>query len=248
MRKNCLFGNVIVALTIAAPAGAATWDGAYGGGHLGYGWGKADTSFAGLPNPWGAPTDPMPVTLRPKPNGAILGGQVGYNWQSTNQVTGIEADLSWADMRGTAIESPIILNNGTSLPGAGNNLAIHHSIDWFGTLRGRIGLATASNWLIYATGGLAFGGVKFSGNLDPRPIGTIQYPASSNKTRSGWTLGAGVEWSASATSSVKVEYLHLDLGSQSAIGNPVPPNPPFQASYRWKTRADILRAGMNFKF
>ncbi len=247
MKKYRILGSVVLALAVSAPAGAATWGGAYGGGNIGYGWGKADTNVLPLPD---AATfiNLLPTTMHPKPNGAVLGGQIGYNWQSGNTVTGVEGDLSFSDMRGTQYVSPITQNNGTPMPGAGNNITVSQKIDWYGTLRGRIGFATANNWLIYATGGLAFGGTKFSGNTDFRPGGTIQYPASLSKTRTGWTLGAGAEWAISGTSSVKVEYVHLDLGNQSIIANPVPANPPFQEIYNWKTKADILRVGMNFRF
>ena len=40
----------------------------------------------------------------------------------------------------------------------------------------------------------------------------------------------------------------MDLGSESAIGSPIPPHPPFQVSYNWQTTANIFQIGMNFKF
>jgi len=57
------------------------WAGAYVGGHFGYGWGKANTSFTPLPTA-AAFVNLAPTTLRPNPTGVHGGAQIGYNWQS----------------------------------------------------------------------------------------------------------------------------------------------------------------------
>jgi outer membrane immunogenic protein len=64
----------------------------------------------------------------------------------------------------------------------------------------------------------------------------------------GWALGGGVEYAVSRRWTVKAEYLYMDLGSESAIGNGVPLNPPFTEGYTWKTTANIFQIGMNYKF
>ena len=104
-------------------------------------------------------------------------------------------------------------------------------VDWFGTVRGRLGCAIG-NTLIYGTGGFAAGGVRAtslytdnnivalnSGN--PALIGTAQNPpqvgsASHSATNTGWTAGAGIEVKITPNWSLKGEYQFIDLGTISA--------------------------------
>ena len=108
----------------AAPARAYTaynWMGPYIGANIGYQWGTATNS----------PNDP---------SGAILGGQLGYNWQNGQFVYGVESDLQWSNA------DEIILPN-------------KFSNSWFGTARGRLGYAM-NNIMAYGTGGLAYGNLE----------------------------------------------------------------------------------------
>ena len=75
-----------------------------------------------------------------------------------------------------------------------------------------------------------------------------QYPASINSTRTGWVVGGGGEWAFANNWTAKIEYLHLDLGTSSVTAAPVPALPPFSVTYNFKTTADIVRFGLNYKF
>jgi outer membrane immunogenic protein len=222
------------------------WTGFYVGGNIGYGWGQADNSFTPLPS---AATfvNLLPQTLNSKPQGVIGGGQVGYNWQSSKFVLGLEADIQGADITGDVTVNPIIQANGTPFAGAGF-LESHERISWFGTVRGRAGFTPVDRLLLYVTGGFAYGNVDYFAQTDFRPVGTVQYPASFSRTKTGWTAGGGGEWAFANNWSVKAEYLFIDLGNESAVANPVPANPPFQVSYSWKTQEHIARVGLNYKF
>jgi outer membrane immunogenic protein len=69
------------------------------------------------------------------------------------------------------------------------------------------------------------------------------------KTKVGWTAGAGAEWMFAHNWSAKLEYLYLDLGSDSAIGSFAPPvDPKFKIGYTWRTRENIARVGVNYHF
>ena len=91
------------------------------------------------------------------------GGQLGYNWQFSDRfIAGLEADLQGAGVRGgggfqtltpAAIYPPFV---------AATNVTVHRSLEYFGTLRGRLGYAVTPTMLFYATGGLAYGGVATS--------------------------------------------------------------------------------------
>jgi outer membrane immunogenic protein len=164
--------------SMPAPAPIVSWQGFYGGIHGGYGWGDAESSTA------------ADVEL----DGALAGGQIGYNWQLARVVVGIEADISWSGMDGAV-----------SVP------ATTHELDWLGTVRGRIGLPMGRT-LPYVTGGFAFGEA------------TRTVPgASASASHTGFTAGAGIERALSDRASAKLEYQYVDLGDEtySLPGAPV---------------------------
>jgi outer membrane immunogenic protein len=120
-----------------------------------------------------------------RPSGFAGGAQAGYNWQAGQFVFGGEADIQ--------------------LSGANDTFAPwKFSNPWFGTLRGRAGYAV-SNFLIYGTAGVAFG------ELQAQTVGLL----SENHTNVGWTAGAGIEAGFAANWSAKVEYLFVDLASNT---------------------------------
>jgi outer membrane immunogenic protein len=228
------------------PPSTNKWTGFYGGGHVGYGWGRADTSFTPLPTA-AAFIDMAPTTLRPDPKGIIAGGQVGYNKEFSPWVVGGEFSVSWSKMKGDKTVTPIIRANGSAFPGAGF-LTTHQDTSWFGTLRPRVGiLATSSHkLLLYGTAGFAFGNVNYSANSDFRPGGTIQYPVAFSKTKHGWTAGGGAEIAVAPHVSLNLQYLYYKLGDEAIIASPSPANPPFQVGYNWQTKANIFTVGVNF--
>jgi outer membrane immunogenic protein len=122
------------------------------------------------------------------PNGGFGGGQIGYNWQGMwhpNLVLGVEADIQGSGISATT-------------------LGIFKSeLDWFGTVRGRLGYAF-DRVLIYGTGGFAYGGVK-----------NTFFPG---ETQTGWVAGGGVEYKFSPAWSAKAEYQFLSLDGTDASG------------------------------
>ena len=156
-----------------APAPVFSWSGFYLGINGGYMWGSADwTGGAG--------------TFSVDPDGWLIGGTAGYNLQTGNWVWGIEGDIDWVDLKGTATVCPTCTVKNT----------------WLATVRGRIGYAGWTNWMPYFTGGGAFGNVKVSSAT-----------GSDTETSMGWTVGAGVEYAFLNNWSAKLEYLYVDLGS-----------------------------------
>jgi len=119
------------------------------------------------------------------PRGFAGGVQAGYNWQTGQLVFGGEGDIQ--------------------LSGASDTFAPwKFSNPWFGTLRARAGYAI-SNFMIYGTGGIAFG------ELQAQTIGLL----SESHTNVGWTAGVGLEAGFAANWSAKVEYLFVDLASNT---------------------------------
>lgn len=200
--------------------GANDWTGFYAGGNVGYGLGnanqdlsvsEADTQFLGPPIPL------LSTTNTGKFNGAIAGAQAGYNWQIRNFLLGVETDIQASGQRGSTVFNGVIhtFNSGDNPVTATDS----GKLNWFGTARGRLGV-TMDRWLVYATGGLAYGEFSESGNAQPANpspgVSNAPFLWSQSSTKVGWTIGAGVENAISANWSWKVEYLYLDLGNFSS--------------------------------
>jgi outer membrane immunogenic protein len=70
--------------------------------------------------------------------------------------------------------------------------SVTQKLDWLGTVRGRVGVTPATNWLIYATGGLAYGRTHYSNlfvNTTSNP--NEGFAGSASGIPVGWTVGAG---------------------------------------------------------
>jgi outer membrane immunogenic protein len=246
------------------PPPAFSWSGLYGGVNIGYGFGDGSSVRGGQLVAEVAPgvyDNFGPVWNTPSNlNGVLGGGQLGYNYQFAPWlVLGVEADIQAADLRSSqGVGSAYVSPNAGALAGYTNT---NQYVDWFGTVRGRIGLVMPSwpNLMVYGTGGFAYGGAEsahrytlFNGAGSAwQSAGTI------STTSTGWTAGGGVEWSPMSfpSWSVKVEYLYTDLGSLRDSGTGfagfggVAGAPAFlgtvnEASLRWHT----VRAGLNWHF
>jgi outer membrane immunogenic protein len=176
-------------------------------------------------------------------SGGFGGAQVGYNWQTTNIVFGIETDIHGASIGDTST---------LTFPGGGGILPSvstgRDRIDWFGTFRGRIGFA-ANNVLFYGTGGLAYGGVRstLTNVFTPSAAGNVF--GSVSDTRVGWAAGAGVEWGFAPNWTVKGEYLHIDLGSNNVTGFDPVNFPGFNLlTYHFHHEFETVRVGVNYRF
>ncbi len=126
-------------------------------------------------------------------SGGVVGGTLGYNWQTGPLVLGLEGDIDWSGIRGDGLCGPAALSCETRN-------------DWLGTFRGRVGYA-ANMFMPYITGGLAVGNIKTS----------IAGVGSTDQTNAGWTIGAGLETKIAGPWSAKIEYLFVDLGRGDSI-------------------------------
>jgi outer membrane immunogenic protein len=250
---------------IKAPAMVEVWNwtGFYIGGNAGYSWGRSNTTATFFNTITGAPIVPPAGSITGRSfdmNGAIAGGQIGYNWQASNWVWGLEADAQWSGERGSSayLCAPTSVAGGVCLPGltflpagaTGTNLALDQSLEWFGTVRGRAGWLASPQVLLYATGGLAYGSIKSSGTLTGfTPNGTpVVAVGSSSDIRFGWTVGAGVEGMITRNWTAKLEYLYMDLGNFSAGTFTLAPAVAIGGRVDANFRDHILRVGLNYKF
>src|SRR5262249_55082160 len=122
------------------------------------------------------------------PEGALLGGTIGYNYQWGQTVFGVESDFDWNNAKGSSA---------CTLGAAG----CQTKSDWLGTTRLRAGYGV-DRFLPYVTAGAAYGNIKAS-------VPTV---GSDDATKLGWTVGAGAEYAFTPNWSVKAEYLYVDLG------------------------------------
>jgi outer membrane immunogenic protein len=140
-------------------------------------------------------------------------------------------------------------------PYPGDNLYVNAkaNLDWLGTARARLGfVATPDNRLmIYATGGLAYGGGSSSYTAYDAQNNFL-LNGSPSSSRVGWTIGGGVEYAITNNITIKGEYLYYDLGStnfQSPVTGPFATTfPGVVANTKYTYDGSIVRAGVNYKF
>jgi high affinity Mn2+ porin len=229
MRKIYIFGSgagVVLAtcsfaiaadLPAKAPARSTIydWTGFYIGGHVGYGGGSL-----------GPGTNPLPeqgVIFPHSVTGLIGGFQGGYNRQFSNHIVlGVEADASFTSPHDAPASVPAPFNT---------------TIDYVGTVRGRVGYAS-DIWMPYVTGGFAWGHSHVNINDDAGNI-----VSSPGQTHPGWTAGAGVEFAVSGNWSAKVEYDYIDLARRmydlSAFGLP---------GINVDPKLHLVKVGLNYRF
>jgi outer membrane immunogenic protein len=166
------------------------WTGLYVGFNVGGLSGKVDTTYpVGGTAPW--------VGLH-----GMVGLQSGYNVQLGNYVIGAETDLQVTGQS----------SNWTATTAAGGTIATiitEQKVPVLFTVRGRAGYAM-NNWLFYGTGGFAFGEVESNVTVNVPRFAPVT--ASFEKSRPGWTVGAGVEAELLRGWTAKFEYLFVDFG------------------------------------
>jgi outer membrane immunogenic protein len=186
------------------------WAGIYVGVNGGYGFGRVN---------WLNPNTATSGNFNA--NGGFIGGTLGVNFQASALVFGVEGDVDWSRINGSASNTFCNLTGNCQ---TGNT--------WLSTLRGRIGVA-ADRVLIYGTGGGVFGNVQSSAN-----------GVTETSTKTGWTVGAGVEVAFDEHWTGKVDYLYANFGNATctvACGSPALP-------LTFSLTDNLIRAGINFKF
>ncbi|MGA8169992.1 MAG: outer membrane beta-barrel protein [Methylocystis sp.] len=254
--------------TYYAPAPIANWTGFYAGLNAGGTFGGSDNVNVAT-GVFGPGVDAAALGAvgsgvgNANFGGFIGGGQIGYNYQfSPAVVAGFEADIQGlAGGGGTSsfsVASPGALNPTHTF---GGTVSASQSLDYLGTVRGRIGYLFTPSLLVYATGGLAYGGANLNSSFSATEmnaagafVGSAFGGVSQSNTQVGWTVGGGLEWMFAHNWSAKVEYLYYDLGTLSVSGpvqyaNSVTGATGFGASQTSaQFNGHIVRAGVNYHF
>ena len=181
---------------------AFTWGGLYLGVNGGFGFGRiGNTAFA-------------------SPNGGVVGGTIGYNWQMGQIVVGGEADLDYGFLS------------------ASNNfggVSTSYKTNWMTTERLRLGYAV-DRALFYVTGGYA--GVSTRASINDVPNA---FAATQNNWRSGGVIGGGIEYAFTNNISAKAEYLWAPLQNKTYWAG----TPDQETNHM---SMSLARVGLNYKF
>jgi outer membrane immunogenic protein len=206
------------------PLPVFSWTGCYIGGHIGGGWGHKTVS---------APTLAPGISVSGNTSGFLGGGQVGCDYQfAPNWVVGIEGAGSAGDINGD-INATIFGVNGTG----------HARSDWLASATGRLGWGW-DRWLFYAKGGVAWVGDKYSADV---PLFLEHLEAS--ETRTGWTIGGGVEWAFWNAWSAKLEYDYYDFGTRTlSFSGTIFAIPEIVPGINISQRISTLKFGIDYRF
>ncbi len=204
---------------------------------------SATVTAVGVPGlaPWAINPSAVPRSLTPEGSGAVGGAQFGFNYQIGAIVIGAETDLSAARLGGSESFSA---NPGTPFTTRSSN-----ELSMLGTVRMRAGVALG-DFLIYGSGGYAYGLVEQKGSILPDNLQTTSAASGSRSgIFSGWALGGGVEYALAPGMSVRLDYTHYELGGKRILLQDFTGLAPGQyATMRTRTAGDIVRAGFNFGF
>jgi outer membrane immunogenic protein len=253
MKKFLLTTVGLVALGMAAPASAADlaarpytkappmvaaiydWSGIYIGANGG--WGTSHKCWD--VNNFRTPITPFREGCHDA-DGGTVGGQIGYRWQASNWVFGLEAQGNWADFNGS--------NVSVFVPRWTNN----SKIEAFGLFTGQVGYAW-NNVLWYVKGGAAVTDDAYRGTVSPTfPLAGTLFD-DVRETRWGGVVGTGIEFGFAPNWSVAVEYDHLFMGNRDVtfVSRGVLANIPAGAVFRTDTisqNVDLVTARVNYRF
>lgn len=220
------------------PAPIFTWTGFYIGFNSGFGGGVVDANVALI-----GPAAFTATQTSNRASGAVIGGQIGYNYQLQNNVViGLESDFQWSNIRASHQATNYA---SIGLPGYTYN-DIHNGIDWFGTTRARLGYSFG-RFLPYVTGGVAYGQVEASG-LQVFGAGAV-INAARTDTKVGWSVGAGSDIAITSNLSARAEYLYLELPGVNGPAGALTILGPLAGGFSTSTfGAHIFRAGANWRF
>ena len=205
------------------PAPPPSWSDVY----IGLNGGSAWSSPRSIVQPWpfGAAVASPDIAVSATPidqtnhlAGFIGGFQSGANWKFVDSIlTGVEADLH-------GVSGNTDTKWKASLSSAGGNSFATYTqrtatLNYLGTIRGRLGYLVTPTLAVYGTGGMAYGGVTSNAAILTRRIGgtnQTQVNPVYQDSLIGWTAGGGAEWMFTPDWSIKVDYLRYDLGAAQA--------------------------------
>ncbi len=253
--KQLLVGSVaVVSLALAGSAIAAdmpvkapvykspppvqvyNWTGFYIGANGGAGWGHSCWTLLGFVPPAGPVQDEGCHDLR----GGLFGGQAGFNWQVDGWVLGVEGQGDWTRLTG---------NNRPPLGNISQSNINGTKVKSIFTVTGRVGYAW-DRVLLYAKGGGAWAHDNYTVDTTAAPAGATPATTGLSDTRTGWIIGAGLEYGLAPNWSVAAEYTYLDFGTKQETIPPSISPPHFYGAFTENISQKIQTATVrvNYRF
>jgi outer membrane immunogenic protein len=229
--KNVWLGGLTLAAMIAGPAMAAdmavkapvykapppaySWTGCYVGGNFGSPFAKSTWNGGGLSSQESS-TD-------------LMGGlQAGCNYQISTWVFGAQGDYDWMKASGVTTDSANIALQDTT------------SVKALSSATGRVGYAWES-LLVYGKGGGAWLKDSYMTSL----LTTNATFSTASETRSGITVGGGLEFVVFKNLSIFAEYDWYDFGNRSTSFTPVGVGGATSTNIR--ITESTVKTGLNWK-
>lgn len=213
------------------PSPAYNWSGFYTGLNLGGAWANVNSDYNATLALVGDPSASGSMSM----SGVIGGAQVGYDWQAGQWVFGLETDFQGSSQTGSTFVTvdPALIT-----------VTDAHSIrlPWFGTVRGLFGLTPTPLWLVYVTGGLAYGEIEENNAINDGGFAYLDHSV----IQSGWVLGGGVETALWTNWTARFEYLFIDLGHFNDSG--MTPDGFVNATISSHLTDNIVRVALSYHF
>ena len=224
------------------PPAIYDWTGVYVGGHVDGGILVDSVSQNGVsPGGFG-----LSGSANLRPAGVIGGAQIGANYEFAPWVVGVEASWTDSGISGSTLTGCV---GGCAVPPAPGTLIASERFtseaQWFAALTGRVGYA-ANDWLFYAKAGGAWMRVKYAEDLLAAggggvPAGATVVTQVIDDNRTGFTVGAGIEFGLVENLSAKIEYDFYDFGSKNYNFASITP-------VSVKSNLHTVIVGLNYKF
>jgi outer membrane immunogenic protein len=212
------------------PPPVYSWTGLYWGVNIGYSWGREKDDFTAA-----AGGAAVLLADHQKVDGVIGGFQSGYNHQFGQWVWGWETDFQASGQKGSTVFGV--------LPGV--TVATEHKLPWLGTTRSRLGILWSPTVMVYGTAGVAYGQTKSDYVVNVAGVTGAVATANIKDNRVGWTAGAGIEGVIGGGWTAKLEYLYVDLGTETVTLNLAN---VAAATLDRKFSDNIVRVGFNYRW
>lgn len=173
----------------------------------------------------------FPATVNASATSGLAGFHAGYNYQfAPNWLLGVEGDWDWTSLKSSGTQNLVCAGAGRVQCGGINlvftdNASLNTNINWLASVRGRLGYAS-NQWLLYATGGVAFAEMDFGARVNCTNIapsfcggGAQSIDTRFKDTRVGAVVGGGIEYKPASNWIFGLEYLYYHFDSASAGGN-----------------------------